>query len=370
MGLMALVCLTACTAPRPAPRESQVATKPYTLPSGASWQKLDSVAFRGKQDDVFFLNPNTGWYVNGDGKIYKTLDGGKAWTLKLTKPGTFFRTIAFVDDKVGFAGNIGTEYFPGVTDTTPLYGTTDGGDTWAPVVSIEGITAKGLCAIDVLHTTFINSGVLDKRTMIHAGGRVGGPAHLLKSLDGGKTWRAKDLSALTAAILDVKFLDEKVGFIMGSSNSNTALSNARVLKTVDGGDTWKVVYQSTRPFEITWKGSFPTREVGYVTVQSYNPDKAMSQRFVAKTTDGGDTWREVPLVDDHAERQFGVAFASAQAGWVGTLKGGYQTTDGGATWTFVDMGRAVNKIRVVPDGERGFVGYAIGVDVRKFDARP
>ena len=29
------------------------------------------------------------------------------------------------------------------------------------------------------------------------------------------------------------------------------------------------------------------------------------------------------------------------------------------------MGRAVNKIRIVPDGDR-YVGYAIGVDVYKF----
>jgi len=40
----------------------------------------------------------------------------------------------------------------------------------------------------------------------------------------------------------------------------------------------------------------------------------------------------------------------------------------------VNMGRAVNKIRIVPDGEH-YVGYAIGVDVYKFgapvtDARP
>ncbi len=350
------------TVPEAAMRE---ATKTYTLPADAKWQKLDTVAYRGKQDDIFFLNPELGWYVNGGGKIYKTTDGGKTWIEKLSQPGTFFRTVGFVNEKMGFAGNIGTDYFPGVTDTTPLYMTDDGGDTWRAVSSIDGPTVKGLCAIDVLHTKFINSGVLDSRTVIHAGGRVGGPAFLLRSLDGGKTWKSLDVSAHTKMILDVKFFDENRGFIMGASDTDTEKSNALIIATQDGGATWKKVYQSNRPFEITWKASFPTRDTGYVTIQNYNPDKTNSQRYVAKTTNGGATWSEIPLVNDYAVREFGVGFADEKLGWVGTTTGGYQTTDGGVTWTSVaEMGRAANKVRIIRDGD-GFVAYAIGLDVRK-----
>jgi hypothetical protein len=43
---------------------------------------------------------------------------------------------------------------------------------------------------------------------------------------------------------------------------------------------------------------------------------------------------------------------------------GFQTVDGGLTWTRAEFGNAVNKIRVVPT-EDGFVAYAIGVDVHK-----
>jgi photosystem II stability/assembly factor-like uncharacterized protein len=355
--------LGACaTAPEPPTRE---ATKTYTLPADAKWQKLETVAYRGKQDDIFFLTADLGWYVNGGGKIYKTPDGGKTWIEKLSQPGTFVRTVGFVNEKIGFAGNIGTDYFPGVTDTTPLYMTDDGGDTWRAVSSIEGPTVKGLCAIDVLHTKFINSGVLDSRTVIHAGGRVGGPAFLLRSMDGGKTWKSQDVSAHTKMILDVKFFDENRGFIMGASDTDTEKSNALIIATQDGGATWKKVYQSNRPFEITWKASFPTRDTGYVTIQNYNPDKTISQRYVAKTIDGGATWNEIPLVNDHAVRQFGVGFADEKIGWVGTTTGGYQTVDGGATWTSVaEMGRASNKVRIIRDGN-GFVAYAIGLDVRK-----
>lgn len=362
--------LTACaTMPGPSATAEPPAPR-VTLTPDSKWQKLDTVAYRGKQDDIVFINPSLGWYVNGAGKIYKTTDGGKTWVEKLSKPGTFFRTIGFVDEKLGFAGNIGTDYFPGVTDTTPLYQTLDGGETWTVVGGIDGPVVKGLCAIDVIHTQFINSGVMDKRTVIHAGGRVGGPAFLMRSLDGGKTWKSQDLSAHTKMILDVKFFNENEGFVMGASDADTAKSNAIIIATKDGGATWKRVYQSTRPFELTWKASFPTRKAGYVTIQNYNPDKAASQRFVAKTTDGGETWKEVPLVNEHSVRQFGVGFADELTGWVGTTNGGYETRDGGASWTYVDMGRAVNKVRIVPaaGSKMGFVAYAIGVDVRKFAA--
>ena len=228
----------------------------YKVDATTAWQKLDTVAYRGKQDDISFIDANTGWYGNGAGKIYRTRDGGATWKEQLDRPGTFVRTIGMVDAKRGFMGNVGTDYYPGVTDTTPLY------------------------------------------------------------------------------------------------------------ETRDGGVTWKKVYQSNRPFELTWKASFPTRDIGYVTIQSYNPDQAVSKRVVAKTTDGGNTWREIDLVDDFAVREFGIAFATENLGWVGTTTSGFQTTDGGATWTRVNMGRAVNKIRLIPSAD-GLVGYAIGVDVHK-----
>src|SRR5206468_5940967 len=128
--------------------------------------------------------------------------------------------------------------------------------------------------------------------------------------------------------------------------------------------TWQRVYTSARPFELSWKVSFPSRNVGYVTVQNYNPDKSVTRRVVAKSVDGGKTWSELPLADDFAVREFGVGFADENTGWVGTTTTGFETRDGGKTWTRVQMGRAVNKIRIVPDGEH-YVGYAIGLEVWK-----
>ncbi|MGN6152178.1 MAG: WD40/YVTN/BNR-like repeat-containing protein [Lysobacteraceae bacterium] len=339
---------------------------PAPLPADVAWRKLDTVAYKGKQDDIQFVDALHGWYVNGSGKIYGTDDGGASWRELLSQPGTYFRAVGFIDAMNGFAGNIGTDYFPGVTDTRPLYRTRDGGKTWAAVEGLTEETIKGICAIDVLHSRFVNAGKLDARTIVHAGGRVGGPAKLLRSLDGGETWSAIDMTPYTAMILDVKFFDAMNGIVFGASDADVEKSHARILRTDDGGKSWKIAYESKRPFEITWKGSFPTRQVGYATIQTYDPDPAHAQRYVAKTTDGGKSWHEIPLDKDAAAREFGIGFRDARTGWVGTMNTGYQTTDGGKTWRKVEMGRAVNKIRIVPDGD-GFVGYAIGMDVYKLD---
>lgn len=298
--------------------------------------------------------------------MYGTTDGGDSWTKLLDQPGTFVRALGFVDERVGILGNIGPGSFPGVTDTNPLYRTTDGGKSWSPVTRITGPAPAGICAIHVLRQPFVNSGVLDHRVTLRAGGRVGGPAHLLTSTDLGQSWVSQDMTASTAMILDVLFVNERIGFIAGASDADVSVSNAVVLKTSDGGKTWRRVYVSKRPFEITWKLAFPSPKIGYVTVQNYNPDATVTDRVVAKTIDGGETWQEMPLVKDHRVQQLGIGFVDDRHGWVGASTGGFETSDGGATWRPVDMGRAVNKLRIVRD-DRGVRVFAIGVDARRLD---
>ncbi len=333
-----------------------------------AWTKLATVPHRGKQDDVHFVDARHGWYGNGIGKVYRTVDGGTTWALVAEKPGTFARAVGFVDTTTGFLGNIGTEYFPGVTDTIPLYRSDDAGATWTPV-PLPGPPVKGICAIDVLHVMEIDSGHPAPRTIVHAAGRVGGPAWLLRSLDGGRTWATIDMNPHCAMILDVKFFDAMNGLVCAATDAAVERSHALILMTNDGGRTWSRRYESARPYELTWKASFPTRDVGYVTVQSYDPDSTHAGRFVAKTIDGGRTWAELPLVTNHKVREFGVGFATPDTGWVGAMPHGFATTDGGRTWTRADMGNAVNKIRVLRDGN-GWIAWALGVDLHRIELRP
>ena len=330
-----------------------------------AWVKLPTEPYRGKQDDVFFVNDRTGWYGNGLGRLFKTTDGGQTWIKQLDRPGTFVRALGFVDERLGFLGNIGPGSFPNVTDETALYRTRDGGDTWEPI-ALDG-PMKGVCAIDVFKQPFINAGHLDHRVSVRAAGRVGGPAHLATSHDGGETWSCEDLSAHAGAILDIKFISAEVGFIAAASDSNVQNSRGRILRTGDGGRTWSPVYQGERPWELIWKLAFPSAMVGYGTLQSYDRDPAATRRYVVKTTDGGLTWSELPLVDNAAVREFGIGFVDEHRGWVGAAPGGFETRDGGASWQPVSMGAAVNKVRVVERAGGGKAVFAIGVELHRLD---
>lgn len=319
----------------------------WTLSAQYNWEVLPQSPQNGqKQDDVFFLSPTLGWSVNGSGRIYKTRDGGATWTKILDQPGTYFRCIGFIDSLRGFAGNIGMDYFPNVSDATPLYRTNDGGTSWQAVTTISGSAPTGLCAIQVISPK-----------VIVAGGRVGGPTHLIRSTDGGETWTSQSLDDQIAMITDVYFSSPDTGFVFGGTDANIQVAHAIILHTVDAGKTWTKVYQSGRPFEIIWKAHFPTDATGYATLLSYAPNTL--ERFIAKTSDGGRTWSELPLVSN-GSKVFSVGFLTADTGWVGCDQSIYETNDGGRSWTPENVGQYVNKIRVLAD-----TAYGIGVRIYK-----
>lgn len=320
-------------------------------PDNLVWQKLPRAPYNGgKQDDIFFVTPEAGWSVNGSGRIYHTTNGGNTWTLQLQQEGTYFRCITFLDKLHGFAGNIGTDYYPGVTDSIPLYETIDSGHTWSPVRSLIGRGVTGLCALEAVNN----------HTIVGAG-RVGGPTVFIKSTNAGKTWTVRPMMKECAMILDIKFFSAEKGLLFAASANPADESHAIVLMTTDGGTTWKQTFSSSRLNDICWKASFPSRDVGYLTILHANAPK--DSIFFAKTTDGGLHWKEHLLKTSGAE-EFGIGFLDERAGWIGTSEGGLATNDGGESWSPVTLGRYANKIRIVRDNTR-IVGYAIGLNVYK-----
>ncbi len=339
----------------------QSALPPIQVAPSGSWLTSTTEPYKGKRDDVHFATASTGFYGTGAGELFKTADGGATWAKVWSQPGTFIRAVGFIDEQNGFIGNVGDAY-PNVTDRNSLYRTRDGGRSWTPV-QIPGVEISGICAIDILRTRSIYQGTLRDRAIIHAAGRVGGPAQLLRSTNGGDTWTYIDLSAQAGMILDVKFLDADTGFVFAGSNSKIDQSEGLILKTKDGGKSWREVYRSGRKLENSWKGSFVDGRTGYATIQTYDPKR--EQQVVVKTTDGGDSWKELPLVVNAKARQFGIGFATPDVGWVGTAAGGFETRDGGATWAKVALTPAANKIRTrAADGTP--MVYAIGTQMQFF----
>jgi photosystem II stability/assembly factor-like uncharacterized protein len=238
---------------------SEVCRAQYT------WTNLPSAPFNSaKQDGIFFLNRDTGWAVNGSGRIFKTLNGGSNWIQQKNSPGTYFRAVTFLNSQIGFAGNVGPDYFPNVTDANPLYRSVDGGNSWTDVTaSISGPVPVGICGIQALNDS-----------VVYAAVRVGGPPILIKSANAGETWQGSDLSDHCQMILDVWFASPDTGFVFAGTSLNVAASSARILRTTDGGLSWTDVYTSSRPAEIMWKAWFPSRKIGYASIQSYSTSRA------------------------------------------------------------------------------------------------
>lgn len=331
----------------------------WSAPAPApSWHTLQTEAYPKKRDDLVFVDANTAFYGTGKGNLYRTLDGGQSWRLAWSKPGTFIRSLGFIDAKHGFLGNLGAG-LANITDTTPLYVTKDGGETWEP--ANVGGDMPGVCSIDILKSRSIHEGDVTDRYYVHAAGRANGPAKLLRSENGGETWTLIDLSDRAGMILDVKFLDPNTGLVFAATNGDVEKSSALILKTNDGGRNWHEVYRSQRSNEITWKASFADNRVGYVTLQNDDPENL--QQRVAKTIDGGDHWFELPLVADKGAQEFGIAFVTPDKGWVGTAAGGFETGDGGKSWAPSTLASRANRIRThAVDGTPMI--YAIGSEVQ------
>lgn len=342
----------------------EAAPAPAAASAAGEWRTFTTEAYRGKRDSVSFVDENHGWYGTGAGDLFATTDGGVTWAKVASRPGTFVRAVGFVDRQNGFIGNIGTDYYPGVTDTTPLYRTRDGGKTWE-AVDTGAATIKGVCAIDILRVSRIYQGTLVPRTVIHAAGRVGGPTGMLRSVDGGATWSVIDMAPHAGMILDVKFFNEMTGLVFAATNADPAQAEGIVLRTEDGGKTWREVYRSGRAYELIWKASFPEGgDTGYATVQSYDPERAT--QLVIRSDDKGKTWREIEMAQDKTARQFGIGFVDANTGFVGTAAGGFATRDGGVTWERAPIARAANKFQTVPTAA-GVRVYAIGTEVQAID---
>ena len=320
---------------------------------GQVWKVLasspSSASFR--HDDLFFINQDTGWVCNVDGKIYKTLNGGNSWTTQLNQPNTSFRCIGFANSLNGWAGNLGTGSWSPTIDTLPLYSTNDGGSTWQPVLNITGTLPQGICGINVVNDS-----------VIYAVGRVGGPAFLLKTINGGISWQSIDMNLLALQLIDCKFFSVDTGIVVGGFPGPTSNdSKYRILYTTDGGINWQIVASGVNLSQNCWKTYFVNRTIGYVSVES---DLNNDTLPVLKTTDGGLTWQEKIFSIHPTTYEQGIGFINDTIGWSGAFGNDIKmTTNGGDTWTNQpSILPNFNRLRKVNDT----LAYAVGNRVWKY----
>ena len=300
-----------------------------------SWQQMATAPKSYRLDDFHFINPRQGWAIspnyaylssNKPGQIFKTNDGGVNWQMLVNNSPTFFRAIGFADSLTGWVGNLGDSTV--TNDTVPLYHTNDGGTTWQPVTNIPSPRPKGICGISVVTDS-----------IIYAYGRYYGPPVLLKTIDKGTTWTSTNMSPYASGLVDAHFFNKDTGFITGCiGNTATQQQQALILSTFDGGATWQTRHTSTRPSEEVWKIFFPSRNIGYASIEYQNRTSVTNiATYFLKTTDGGLTWVDMPFMPASPNTFYdleGIGFINDTIGWIGgdACSPTYKTTDGGTTW--------------------------------------
>ncbi|KAB1155097.1 YCF48-related protein [Flavobacterium luteum] len=310
------------------------------------WRPLTSIVSNGNNqrfDDVFFLNKDLGWALNGSNAgVYKTTDGGDTWKIQLSEltpalPGNYyFRNIEFLNENIGFLGTLNGVFFK----------TIDGGTNWTIITNFS-TNPPAICGLDAVGLS-----------TIYGCGAYFSPAYIIKSIDSGQTWQYIDMSTYANALVEILFQDENIGFASGKNDKG-----GMILKTIDGGITWEEVYNTSIPGEYVWKLELlPTNsDIVFGAVESVAPLKG---KFV-KSIDNGISWisKEMPYTSIQA-----VGFITENHGWMGgyteavTSMPFLETTDGGATWNEIGVGSNLNRIFIFSDQ----LAYASGTTIYKF----
>lgn len=330
-----------------APSSAQRPTRPRPMPASAAvttalrgiWEPV-SYGADVELNDVFFVTPDVGWVTSGTsygkGAILHTRDGGASWEIQAGDPES--SGSAWIGALRFIDGHHGWALQSTGVYTYNLLHTADG-EQWRQTGAIS--FSYPLREYQFLSET---QGVyLDGFSEIHLTG------------DGGRTWkkvfdcRTKlEVEGLTrdlqCSLKSLHFPTPAVGYAVGDAGG--APSHLFVAKTEDGGATWKLLTADilgARPFLRPIQAFFTSDAVGYVTAD----DSKLLQ-----TTDGGQTWNG--LVSTRATY---LRFADPGVGWsIYSYKSYSYTTDGGRRWSSRELAApATVRAFSLPRRDRAYV---------------
>ena len=161
---------------------------------------------------------------------------------------------------------------------------------------------------------------------------------VLRTIDGGKNWENISVPNMEKIdFRDVEGFNKNIAIVMGIA------SPARFYKTTDGGQNWKLVHFDDREGVFFDGMSFWNKNDGIAF-----SDPVDGQHLLIRTTDGGDTWHEIPKEGFPHKLNPEFGFAASGTGipvqgrktvWLGM--GGvksrvFKSEDGGMNWSVAE----------------------------------
>ncbi len=252
-------------------------------------------------NSVYFLNTYTGWIVDYNGMIMKTVDGGTIWKTQTTMQYNNLASVFFINDSIGWvSGGYWSNNISGV-----LYKTTDGGLNWFSQINYyESFLIANLYFINEQTGWAVNC------TNDEGWG-------VMKTNDGGNNWSTLYIGHFISCLY---MLNELTGW---ASGCNPGATEGAVLKTTNGGINWTDLFVPI------------SEQFNAIYFANQNSGWAVGiDGIIAKTIDGGSTWFEQKSTHHSLNA---VQFVNENTGWIVGFNGILKTTNGGSDWGYQNI---------------------------------
>lgn len=281
----------------------------------SQWQNISDTAL-GNILFCKFISPQNGWLINlsntSEQGLLKTTNNGMTWTKILDHPaGTFNWLLGFdfLDDSIGYAFS---------TRLTHCFRTLNGGRTWETVG----------CPTDV-YPGYPTAKIFSKNLTYY-----GSAVEFNRSIDSMQTWQVTHRFPFTELRQPTyRFVFLSTDTIIACGGLPNFLiepwnGTKECYKSTDGGFDWLPTLYDT--LANGYATAFANTIVGY-TFSTLSPTQLLHYK-THKTTDGGNSWFQIPATIDTGVVQVTDAyFKNPDEGFI-TGGAVAHSSDGGLTW--------------------------------------